>query len=276
MKSIIDEKKVILENRIAHNEEATTYDVAHAYTHSDLYNDFVSNEINVIIEGLRRNKKKKYRILDLGCGTGFITTKLYMNHNFEIEAVDIAENMTKVLKEKIQNASNVHVYVQEASEFLRDGIASHKQYDLIVFSTFLHHLYDYLKILKQSIELLAQNGYIYILNEPVKKANLLEFIDASFYRLLFTPKGLRYIIINAISLILNRSHWVSNYDKIIAEYHYYRGGINLNAVLQLLEEHNIKVLHKRHYALTNFKFSFQLSRVFRHFQNYAALIGKKM
>lgn len=273
-KSCAEEERVILENKIAHNEEAVTYDIAQSYVSSGIYDSFVHHDLNIIIEELRKNRKKKYQILDLGCGTGFITTKLYKNDDFEIEAVDIAENMTQVLKKKIQNASNVHVHVREASEFLRDSLTSHKQYDLIVFSTFLHHLYDYLKIVRQGIELLARDGYVYILNEPVKKINLLEIIDTFFHRLLFSPKGLHYSIINA--LFLNRNPGMPNYNKAIAEYHFYRGGIDLNAVLQLLREHNVRILHTRRYALTNFKLSFQLSRVFKRFQNHVALIGKKV
>lgn len=273
MRNCIDEEKVVLQNKIAHNEEAATYDITQSYVSSGIYDVFVCNELNIIIEGLRKNNKKKYRILDLGCGTGFITSKLYKNYDFEIDAVDIAENMMQVLKKKIQNASNVHVYVREASEFLRDSIASHKQYDLIIFSTFLHHLYDYTKIVRQGIELLAPDGYIYILNEPVKRINLLEIMDTFFHRLLFSPKGLHHSIINA--LFLNKSPGLSSYNKAIAEYHFYRGGINLNVLLQLLREHNVKILHTRRYALTKFKFSFQLSMVFKRFQNHVALIGKK-
>lgn len=273
-KGCMEEERVILENKIAHNEEAVIYDIAQSYVSSGIYDSFVHHDLNIIIEGLRKNRKKKYQILDLGCGTGFITTKLYKNDDFEIEAVDIAENMTQVLKKKIQNASNVHVHVREASEFLRDSIASHKQYDLIIFSTFLHHLYDYLKIVRQGIELLAPDGYVYILNEPVKKINLLEIIDTFFHRLLFSPRGLHHSIINA--LFLNRNPGMPNYNKAIAEYHFYRGGIDLNAVLQLLREHNVRILHTRRYALTNFKLSFQLSRVFKRFQNHVALIGKKL
>lgn len=274
IKSNIDEEKVISENKIAHNEEAVTYDIAQAYVHSDFHNAFVCNELKIIIEGLRRSEKKKYRILDLGCGTGFITEKLYRNDDFEIDAVDIAENMTEILKKKIQNATNVHIYVREALGFLGDSMASHKQYDLIIFSTFLHHLYDYLNIVRQGIELLAPDGYIYILNEPVKTINLLEIMDTFFHRLLFSPKGLHHSIINA--LFLNRNIGMSNYNKAIAEYHFYRGGINLNVLLQLLKEHNVKILHTRRYALTKFKLSFQISRLFKRFQNHVALIGEKM
>lgn len=98
-------------------------------------------------------------VLDIGFGTGTLTTKLY-EHGCHIWGVDFSERMIALAGEKMPEA----VLVQgDFAEGLPEKLTEQK-YDAIVATYSLHHLTDERKVnfLSELQQYLAENGRIYI------------------------------------------------------------------------------------------------------------------
>lgn len=99
------------------------------------------------------------RILDIGFGTGTLTTKLY-EQGCEIYGQDFSEKMISLAQKKMPNA---RLFQGDFSNGLADSLTQQK-YDAIVATYSLHHLTDPQKIIfLHSLQaLLREGGCIYI------------------------------------------------------------------------------------------------------------------
>ena len=113
----------------------------------------ILNEIyNCILEKSFKN------ILDIGFGTGTLTTKLY-EQGRNVYGQDFSAKMVELAKNKMPNSK----FKGDFSKGLVEGLKSQK-YDAIIATYSLHHLTDKdkVKFIKELIGLLNENGVIYI------------------------------------------------------------------------------------------------------------------
>ncbi|MCR5279357.1 MAG: class I SAM-dependent methyltransferase [Lachnospiraceae bacterium] len=103
--------------------------------------------------------KKNARVLDIGFGTGTLTTKLYEN-GCEIYGQDFSQRMIELAKDKMKNA---HLYQGDFSEGLVKELADCK-FDFIVGTYSFHHLTEEQKLtfIKSLLERLNEGGKIFI------------------------------------------------------------------------------------------------------------------
>jgi putative AdoMet-dependent methyltransferase len=103
--------------------------------------------------------KKNARVLDIGFGTGTLTTKLYEN-GCEVYGQDFSQRMIELAKEKMENA---HLYQGDFTNGLVKELSENK-YDYIVGTYSLHHLTDEQKVifLKSLLEKLDEGGKLLI------------------------------------------------------------------------------------------------------------------
>ena len=101
----------------------------------------------------------KKAVLDIGCGTGTLTTKLY-ERGFRIFGQDFSERMIELAQEKMPQA---RLYQGDFSQGLADDLKQNK-YDTIIATYSLHHLSDSKKVsfIEDLLPLLNEGGYIYI------------------------------------------------------------------------------------------------------------------
>ncbi|QQZ09843.1 class I SAM-dependent methyltransferase [Heyndrickxia vini] len=104
-------------------------------------------------------QKPSSHILDIGFGTGVLTTKLY-EHGQHIDGIDFSAKMIEIAKEKMPHA---HLIECDFSQGLPDEIKV-KRYDSIISTYALHHLTDENKVafIKELLPLLNDHGEIYI------------------------------------------------------------------------------------------------------------------
>lgn len=98
-------------------------------------------------------------VLDIGFGTGTLTTKLY-ERGCEIYGQDFSDRMIELAQEKMPNA---RLFQGDFSKGLVDTLA-HQKYDAIIATYSLHHLTDLQKVsfLKNLLMQLNEGGSIYI------------------------------------------------------------------------------------------------------------------
>ena len=98
-------------------------------------------------------------VLDIGFGTGTLTSKLY-EHGCKIYGQDFSDRMIELAQEKMPNAK---LFQGDFSNGLVEGLTQQK-YDAIIATYSLHHLTDSQKItfLASLLMLLNEGGSIYI------------------------------------------------------------------------------------------------------------------
>lgn len=95
-----------------------------------------SEMINSMISAIPFEISDKFKVLDLGCGTGNVTKAVKERFPMsKISCIDIAENMIQMAKIKLEGYSDIEYYTEDFSEFNFKGA-----YDVVVSSLALHHI----------------------------------------------------------------------------------------------------------------------------------------
>lgn len=114
---------------------------------------------------------KAKKVLDIGFGTGALTSRLY-EKGIEIYGQDFSKEMFDIAKEKMPNAK---LYFKDFSRGLDEALLTNK-YDAIIATYSLHHLVDEDKIdfIKSLLPLLNDGGKILIGDVAFKNRHELE------------------------------------------------------------------------------------------------------
>lgn len=176
------------------------------------------------------------RVLDLGAGEG-TTTLRFLELGARVTAVDISENQLEILKNRCSFFNKrLNIYCQDAEEFLssNDG----KCYDIIVVSSFLHHIPDYLGLVRKIIALLPSQGQFFSFQDPLRYDSVSRFTRAFSDTAYFFWRIFQGDIVNGIKRRVRRACgiYLDYCESDNAEYHVVRNGVDQNAISVLLDE----------------------------------------
>jgi len=140
-----------------HDVEAEIFERVHPEGSSIYERAKVSKSIAYIVQ----NCRAKDLCIDVGCGTGFVTS-FELPHYRMVVAVDISRRMLEVARKRLGRWESLNLVVCDA-EFLpfKDGVA-----DLVSVSSVLHHLPRPFSSLKEVSRVLKRDGFVYVTREP--------------------------------------------------------------------------------------------------------------
>ena len=145
--------EVIKANIALHSKMADDYSTCEPHFRSENVNK-VEKKLKIIFEEL-----KAERLLDLGCGTGFIINiaKKYVK---QIDGVDV----TQAMMDKVDKTGSavITLYNHDTGSFP----AKPSFYDVVTGYSFLHHLYDINPTLKTAYTALKPGGKLYCDLDP--------------------------------------------------------------------------------------------------------------
>ena len=134
------------------------------WRYPDTRNIAFSEKINFI----KKNIKKNSQILEVGCGSGFLSIELAKSgHN--VTGIDISEKSInigiktakkKLTKKQLDKIKFVNTSYDKISKYK-------KKYDAVIFFKTLHHLENTNKVIKNTSKILNKNGKIIII-EPLR------------------------------------------------------------------------------------------------------------
>lgn len=157
--------KVIDANRRFYSKTASTYVItARSQKNFQIY---FGNLLRRVIKNARGGGPLK--VLDIGTGTGFalrLISDVLNNKQLQLFGCDISQEMLDIAKRSFP-AANFELF---------DGLQLPRyktKFDVIVFCSVLHHIFDPMPLLNQAVNLLAERGIIIITQEPNPSVNRL-------------------------------------------------------------------------------------------------------
>tara|TARA_B100000315_G_scaffold156629_1_gene145138 strand:+ start:9368 stop:10156 length:789 start_codon:yes stop_codon:yes gene_type:complete len=258
-------EKVINENILLHALESKEY----LHRHPEQTNFFqyarLTKTINKAVDLLPDNHCK---ILDLGCGTGYLLLE-FLQRGFEITGLDLSQEMIAALKEKIP--ANLKAKATLISSNASDYLKQKKEvFSLISMSAFLHHLFDYEAVLKATCSALRKGGILLIFFEPIKQPidngvryffhKLLKETDEKLYRLSMILQGIS---------IPDEKYAVSDFQRRF-------GGIDMNNVCRILNSEGLKVINEYKYCARRYGIpSFIATRIIKSDNSFDVIAVKE-
>lgn len=149
-------EKIARINAQYHDMLAPVYDTFKEQNHPKVL-DFYKLLIKKIYKKYITDEKKTLKILDFGCGTGYLEQFLKPKQN-KITGIDVSSKMLSLAKKKYPN---VNYKKQDIYQF-----KAHEKFDLIVENSVLHHLKDYEEVLVTCSKLLKPSGVFFGGAEP--------------------------------------------------------------------------------------------------------------
>jgi SAM-dependent methyltransferase len=154
-----------------YDRNVNKYEAASWYFFNKYKSQAVSNEIRRCLAFFDTNKP--VRVLEIGPGTGYLTSKLVeaSNHlKLEYTGVEHSLGMVNHLNSRFLNKLTkfeiIHASVR--AEVI-DNIEPGKSFDLIIGSSILHHLLDYDEVISKLASRIAHGGIIYFVREPIHR-----------------------------------------------------------------------------------------------------------
>ena len=229
-------EKVLEENRRVHALENRLYLSRHPEQTNFFQNFIAEKTLDQICCDLNPSAK----VLDLGCGTGYLFLR-FLRRGFDVTGLDLSNEMIQVLQKSISESekNRAHLIVGDVEEFF---VKNQEEFDLVVFSAVLHHLFDYEMVLKKACQRLKAGTKLLIFFEPLKQSVApslryslhrgLSWIDEKSYRLQMKMRKIP---------LLEDEYYHSDYQRQF-------GGIDPRDVEKVLKEENCSILNIEKYC----------------------------
>jgi 2-polyprenyl-3-methyl-5-hydroxy-6-metoxy-1,4-benzoquinol methylase len=178
-----------------HRSEAKYYEALHPEVYSKKEQKRIASTLEEIDKKIQNNQRNA---LDIGAGTGNLTGKL-LAMGYHVIATDISPEMCEILRKKYR------VYLPNQLSVINSPIEeltfSQGKFDLITSYSVLHHLPNYVSVLKTIVAYLKVGGVIYIDHEASptywkrESSSLASFVKAIYFHSNPTINALYFQII---------------------------------------------------------------------------------
>ena len=271
------EEDVIEANKKVYNESAKTYDeIVITKDSNKRLKKVIENVLNV----LKKNKKisNEFLALDACGGTGNVSF-IINNLGYNVQLVDLSfamvDNFNNYCK---NNGINIKSYNVEINQYLEN---CDTKYDLVVFSSALHHLRYPDRVLFNAAKCLKPGGIILTIADPtinIQKFTfkLLSFIDRGINLSIKQPSELIRRIKKKIFIESNNNQ--NKKEKVIddwvAEFHAQEGIDDLALKKKLVDKNLFVLWHKRYTGGYNILFQV-IYKVFKLDTSFSMIISNQ-
>ena len=236
MGSPVTREKVLDENRRVHALENQLY----LSRHPEQTNFFQNSILEHTVEEICSTLKPDSKILDLGCGTGYLSLE-FLSRGYRLTGLDLSQEMIQTFDDSIpeQLKPQAQLVVGDVEEFLAHN---HDKFDVIVLSAILHHLFDYESVLRQICSRLSSGKKLLVFFEPLKQEvrsptrfflhRLLSWLDEKIYRSEMKVRDIP---------VLDDEYHHSDYQRQF-------GGIDPNWVQEILQSEGLEILKTEKYC----------------------------
>jgi ubiquinone/menaquinone biosynthesis C-methylase UbiE len=205
-------------NRIYYRDEATDYDRTESCLRDRRQHQRLLRALAGVIGRLDRDP----RVLDVCGGSGNVGSALH-RHGITPVVVDVSPEMTEIWREKAARLGvSPEIHNMPIEEFLR---SDDRTWDLVTFSSALHHLDDYTQVLMTAAARLEQGGFLLTIFDPTpatRGMRLVRKLDFVAWLALRRPGRFVRLLVEAARRALRPAEAGEHVGRI-AERHAYTG-----------------------------------------------------
>jgi 2-polyprenyl-3-methyl-5-hydroxy-6-metoxy-1,4-benzoquinol methylase len=126
-------------------------------SHPEIYNRSEQRRIELLLTSVDRLVDNNHRkALDFGAGTGNLTGKL-LQMGYKVTAVDISKEMCEILRGKYDDFAGVGS-LEICNTDIEGAGFDEKEFDLITCYSVLHHLPNYVDVIRRLSFFLKKGG----------------------------------------------------------------------------------------------------------------------
>jgi len=172
------------------------------------------------------------RVLDLGAGEGSITS-LLLELGARVTAVDVSESQLDELVRKCR-AFRDRLSVRKGE--IGEALLGAERYDIVVMSSVLHHIPDYMATIRSAIDVLTPNGQFFSLQDPIRYDSLNAFVHWFSKFGYFSWRVFQGDLLGGLSRRLRRARgiYLDDCPQDNAEYHVTRNGVDQDQIVEYL------------------------------------------
>lgn len=254
----VAEAKIIEANVAFYLQMAEKYDTYETYLFDPALQKSLEDDLDKIASHLALLGRSP-SCLECGGGTGNLTLKM-CKRGWTVTVLDVSEKMLGLLQEKARalgcRPTLIHRPIEEYLE------ATHEPYDLVAFSSVLHHLYSYESVVERSLKRLRPGGVFYSNWDPLTPkspffARLFDSIDTTTAKVLFDPADVLPGIRRRLRKLFSRAD--AEFGRAVAsagdlaEFHA-RTGVDDQKILLILQNNGFSIVEHQRFATgrTNF------------------------
>ncbi len=188
-------------NKNVNDQVSRKYDRLHGEIFNTIEQERLKKILRTAIEAVKTDTKP-LRALDYGCGSGNLTRHL-IELGMETVSADISEGFLSLIKRNFSQTGLSKVLTINGKDL--SNVPSN-EFDLVATYSVLHHVPDYLSIVKEMARVLKPGGVIYIDHEVIESyykrpQEYVEFLQKArpavnvkrYVRLLLDVKGYIHI-----------------------------------------------------------------------------------
>src|SRR5262245_35588930 len=162
----VDYATVAEANRRFYARVADLYDTTESCVIDPLAQRDLESDLGYLL-GLLNRPAGEIRALDACGGSGNVSLKL-LRRGGHVTVADISQQLLEVLKRKCEaNGYAPEIHCGEIGKFLQE---TDRVFDLITFSSALHHLQDIESVLRLACRRLAPGGLLFTCHDPTSRA----------------------------------------------------------------------------------------------------------
>jgi SAM-dependent methyltransferase len=174
-------------------------------------------------------------VLDLGAGEGSFTLP-FLELGAKVVAVDISNSQLDALKTKCEHLGHMlEVRCEDINDAIRD---KSEKFDIIVVNSFLHHVPDYLGMIREVATVLNSHGQFFSFQDPLRYDSVGRVTMTFSTLAYFWWRVFRGDVIGGLKRRIRRSRGIYLEDSVHdnTEYHVTRNGVDQDAIRGLFEQ----------------------------------------
>jgi len=270
-------EKVAQANLQYYAQSAQQYDETETCVTSSRFQEMLGGDLKDI---LTLFSEENIHILDACGGSGNVSIKL-LEAGYDVLLCDQSRELLNIFEAKCEaKRLKGKVIVEEIGTFLNDTQA---QFDLIIFSSALHHLQDYKLILSLVSKRLKPGGYLYTVFDPVKwRFPTWEIIycDYIWFKLMRQRHDFFPAVKRKLKRMFNKdistkadTPLTEDTVGVLAEFHV-RAGIDDFELIKELKDQGFRVIWHKRYADARYKLFLGLLKMFGCTTNFRMLLQR--
>ena len=216
------EEEQIKFNKEANDGISRKYDCLHNDIFNPIEQERLGRALKTAIEAVKTNSSPaELTALDYGSGSGNLTRHL-IEAGINTVSADVSDGFLNLIERNFSHtglSKTLKVNGKDLSG-IEDG-----QFDLVATYSVLHHVPDYLQIVKEMCRVLKPGGVLFIDHEVIESyyqrpEEYIEFLKKArpiinikrYLRLLFDVKGYKHILLTFYSILLSLVVYLPNYE----------------------------------------------------------------